>query len=192
VRLLLDTLLEAGQGLRRELALPPPAPDAARPADAVPARRPGGSGTGEVAGRARAGDDPALLEQLLALPRVHLVVDGYNVTKLGYGTLPLQAQRERLLRGAAALAARSGAEVTVVFDGADVARAPGAAVRGVRVLFSLPGQSADDLVRRLVAAEPPGRPVVVVSSDREVADGVRAGGARPVASAALLRLLERG
>ena len=26
-------------------------------------------------------DDPALLDQLLALPRVHLVVDGYNVTK---------------------------------------------------------------------------------------------------------------
>ena len=35
---------------------------------------------------------------------------------------------------------------------------------------------ADDVIRELVAAEPPGRPVVVVTSDREVAtDVVRAG-----------------
>jgi hypothetical protein len=34
--------------------------------------------------------------------------------------------------------------------------------------------------------------VVVVSSDREVADGVRSAGARAVSAAALLRRLERG
>ncbi|RJK97207.1 RNA-binding protein [Vallicoccus soli] len=195
LRLLLDTLLEAGQGLRRELALPPVAPGAPRPADAVAAqeaRAPDGAGVTDVPGRARPEEDPGALEQLLGLPRVHLLVDGYNVTKLGYGGLPLQDQRERLVRGAAALAARHGAEVTVVFDGADVERAPAVRERGVRVLFSRPGRTADELVRRLVAAEPQGRPVVVVSSDREVADGVRARGARPVASAALLRLLGRG
>jgi predicted RNA-binding protein with PIN domain len=60
------------------------------------------------------------------------------------------------------------------------------------VLFSRPGEIADDLIRRLAAAEPPGRVVVVVSSDREVADGVARSGARPVASVALLRLLGRG
>ena len=48
------------------------------------------------------------------------------------------------------------------------------------MLFSKPGETADELIRRLVRAEPPGRPVVVVSSDREVADGVRRSGARPV------------
>jgi predicted RNA-binding protein with PIN domain len=63
--------------------------------------------------------------------------------------------------------------------------------RGVRVLFSAPGEIADELIRRLVAAEPPGRPVVVVSSDREVADGVRRSGARPVPSAMLLNRLAR-
>ena len=61
-----------------------------------------------------------------------------------------------------------------------------------RVLFSEAGTTADDLVRRLVRAEPPGRPVVVVSSDKEVASGVRAAGARPVPATALLRLLARG
>ena len=65
-------------------------------------------------------------------------------------------------------------------------------VRGVRVLFSEPDEIADELIRRLVRAEPPGRVVVVVSSDREVAEGVRRSGARPVPSAALVRLLARG
>jgi predicted RNA-binding protein with PIN domain len=121
------------------------------------------------------------------------VVDGYNVTKAGYGTLSLEAQRNRLLAGLSGLAAQTGAEMTAVFDGA-VRDSPvaTAAPRGVRLLFSAPGQIADDLIRELVRAEPVGRPVVVVSSDREVADSVRAMGARPVGSAALLRRLARG
>ncbi len=189
LRLLLDTVLESAQGLRRELALPPAA---LRPAETVDAVTPGDVSPQEVAHRALAEDDPALLDQLLALPQVHLVVDGYNVTKTGYPSMPLEKQRLRLLGGLAGLAAQSGAEVTCVFDGAELA-APVllAPPRGVRVLFSRPGQTADELIRRLVRAEPPGRPVVVVSADREVADGVARAGARPVASALLLRRLSR-
>jgi predicted RNA-binding protein with PIN domain len=82
--------------------------------------------------------------------------------------------------------------VTVVFDGAErtlstALKAP----RGVRLLFSRRGETADEVLRRLVRHEPEGRPVVVVSSDREVADGITAAGATAVPSAALLRLLER-
>ena len=50
----------------------------------------------------------------------------------------------------------------------------------MRVLFSRKGETADELIRRLVRAEPAGRPVVVISSDREVADGVRRHGAYPL------------
>ncbi len=189
LRLLLDTVLEASQGLRRELALPPVSD---RPADTVEAVSPGSLSPKDVARRALAEDDPQLLDQLLALPQAHLVVDGYNVTKTGYPALPLEKQRLRLLGGLAGLAAQSGAEVTCVFDGADLA-APVllAPPRGVRVLFSKAGTTADELIRRLVRAEPSGRPVVVVSADREVADGVAAAGARPVASTLLLRRLSR-
>jgi predicted RNA-binding protein with PIN domain len=190
VRLLLDTVLEAAQGLRRELALPPVS---TRPADTVEAMAPPASGPGQVAARAMAADDPALLDQLLALPQAHLVVDGYNVTKTGYPALSLSEQRLRLLGGLAVLAAQSGAEITCVFDGADLATpVPLTAPRKVRVLFSRPGETADELIRRLVRAEPPGRAVTVVSTDREVADGVRAAGARPVPATMLLRRLARG
>ncbi|MEU3919475.1 NYN domain-containing protein [Streptomyces sp. NBC_00879] len=189
LRLLLDTVLDAAQGLRRELALPPAA---LHPADTVDAVEPGRMSPKDIAARALSETDPALLDQLLALPQAHLVVDGYNVTKTGYPTMPLEKQRLRLLGGLSVLAAQTGAEITCVFDGAELA-APVllAPPRGVRVLFSKAGVSADELIRQLVRAEPPGRPVVVVSTDREVADGVAKAGARPVTSALLLKRLSR-
>ncbi|NGO76593.1 RNA-binding protein [Streptomyces sp. YC504] len=189
VRLLLDTLLESAQGLRRELALPPVD---VRPAETVDAVEPGRMSPKDIAARALSEADPAILDQLLALPQAHLVVDGYNVTKTGYPTMPLEKQRLRLLGGLSALAAQTGAEVTCVFDGAELA-APVllAPPRGVRVLFSKPGVTADELIRQLVRAEPPGRPVTVVSTDREVADGVAKAGARPVPSVMLLKRLSR-
>ena len=190
LRLLLDTVVDAASGLRRELALPP--------ADVRPADLVGAAPTATSPPRAgpavqgRDDDDPATLAQLLALPQVHLIVDGYNVTKTGYGTLPLVEQRRRLVDSLAGLGARTGAEVTCCFDGAEVDASGAWRSRGVRVMFSDPGVTADDLVRRLVRAEPAGRPVVVVSSDGEVRRGVRAAGARPVPAQALLRLLSRG
>jgi predicted RNA-binding protein with PIN domain len=192
LRLLLDTVLDAASGLRRELALPPRDTMAIRPADTVEAVKPGTISPKDIARRALSENDPALLDQLLALPQAHLVVDGYNVTKTGYPSLPLEKQRLRLLGGLSVLAAQSGAEVTCVFDGADLdAPVLLAPPRGVRVLFSKAGETADELIRRLVRAEPPGRPIVVVSADREVADGVARAGARPVASTLLLRRLAR-
>ena len=182
--LLLETVSGAVQGLRRELAL---TPTDERPGDTVSAA----TAAAAAAGILPRGDDPALLSRLLELPQVHLVVDGYNVTKTGYGDLPLAAQRKRLTQGLAVLAARTGAEVTVVYDGADRPPAMPATPRGVRVLFSQPGQTADEVIRRLVAAEPTGRPVVVVSADKEVADGVKRSGAYPIPSASLLARLER-
>jgi predicted RNA-binding protein with PIN domain len=190
LRVLLDALNDVTKGLRSELDLPA---GISKPADTVTAVEPSPPDHRTMPGRALRDDDPALLDQLLMLPQVHLIVDGYNVTKTGYGDLPLADQRARLLSGLAGLHAQTKAEVTCVFDGAELdAPVAAAAPRGVRVRFSAPGQTADELIGRLVRAEPPGRAVVVVSSDREVEDSARRGGARPVSSALLLRRLGRG
>jgi predicted RNA-binding protein with PIN domain len=173
--LLIDTLTEAAAGIRRELSLPAPA---VRPADTV--------ASAESAGQRRVVSDPAALDALLAMPNLHLVVDGYNVTKTGYGELPLADQRARLVGSLAALAARSGAEITVAFDGGRRPPAMPPAPRGVRVLFSAPDEIADDLIRRLVEAEPPGRALLVVSSDRQVALDAGRAGAWTAESAVLL------
>ncbi len=176
--LLVDTLVQAAAGVRRELSL---SPAALRPADAV------SSAEGE-AGR-RSADDPAALDQLLALPHVHVVIDGYNVTKSGYGELSLADQRARLIGALAPLAAQSGAEITVAFDGGAKPPVQPATPRGVRVLFSAADEIADDLIRRLVAAEPPGRAVVVVTSDRQVVTDTARAGAWTVPSSVLLARL---
>ena len=113
-----------------------------------------------------------------------------NVSRTAWDSSSLEAQRTRLLSALAPLVARTGAETTVVFDAAQAAARPLVrAPRGVRVLFSPVGVLADDVIRRLVEAEPPGRPVVVVTSDREVADDVVRAGFRAVGSPALLGLI---
>ncbi|WP_410599966.1 NYN domain-containing protein [Amycolatopsis sp. lyj-90] len=179
--LLLDTIEGAVGGLRRELSV---SARGQRPADMVRGATSGLGAGGKI-------QDVTALDRHLALPNVHLIVDGYNVTKTGYPELALSDQRDRLIHQLSALAARTSAEVTVVFDGAGVLSVPAAVPRGVRVLFSERGVLADDVIRSLVAAEPPGRPMVVASTDRAVADSVRRKGAHPVPSAVLVSRLSR-
>jgi predicted RNA-binding protein with PIN domain len=196
LRVLLDTVTAGAAGIRRELDLPAAA---VRPADLVEGEVPSDvAGLGETLAalrRGRAADDPAIVDEILQVPGVHVIVDGYNVTKLGYASLTLEDQRSRLVGGLGALAARSaGAELTCVFDATAAATRPTAAgsPRGVRVLFSALGELADQLIVRLASAEPAGRPVVVVTNDREVVTAVRRLGAEALPSAALLGRLDRG
>ncbi|MCC2319930.1 NYN domain-containing protein [Cellulomonas xiejunii] len=184
VRLLLDTVVDAATGLRAELALPPVRD---LPADLV---APGVDGPHvRPTSRGRSVGDPALLDDLLRLPRAHLLVDGYNVSKTGWPHTTLADQRRLLVDGMAALAAQTGAEVTCCFDGQAGHRAA-PPVRGVRVLFTA-GETADDLLRQLVAAEPPGRVLVVATSDREVVEDVERAGAWAVPAATLVERLRR-
>ncbi|MFG1812757.1 NYN domain-containing protein [Kribbella sp. NPDC049174] len=185
-RLLLDTLLEAASGLRRELALPPGGE--LRPADTVAGMEPSAAPIGRTA----PDDDPALFDELLALPQVHLIIDGYNVTKTAWPNSPLHSQRQRLVTALGALVAQRRIEVTVVFDGAELSgpvqlNPP----RGVRVRFSPAGVIADEVIRQLVRAEPPGRPIVVVSTDREVAESIIAMGARSLSATTLISRIAR-
>lgn len=185
--LLLDTLEGSVAGLRREIGADQMGADMTagpRPAETISGVRTHSATTGEVA-------DLAGLDRLLALPAVHLIVDGYNVTKTGYPELTLADQRDRLAHQLAALAARASVEVTLVFDGADVVAVPHAGPRGVRVLFSDPGVQADDVIRDLVEAEPRGRQIVVATSDRAVVSSVRRRGAYAVSSAVLLERINR-
>ncbi len=76
------------------------------------------------------------------------------------------------------------------FDGQEGQGAAGSYARGVRVLFAV-GEIADDLIRRLVHAEPPGRVIVVVTNDQEVVRDVEATGAWVVPSGTLMARIQR-
>lgn len=179
-KVLLEVLQGSVTGLAEELGLPSSTP---APADLVPARPPEEP---ELPLRLHSGE--ALLTAL-SLPRCHLLVDGYNISKGLWPALTLQQQRDRLVAALRALQSRTSAEVTVVFDGADVAGVPSLAGTAVRVRFSPPGEPADRVLVALVAAEPSGRPMVVASSDNAVASGARRAGARSVDREVLAELL---
>jgi predicted RNA-binding protein with PIN domain len=188
-RLLLDSVIDAAAGLRRELALPPAS---GAPGDRLEASM-ASEGTRQPTSAGSLGPASAtLLEQYLALPRARLIVDGYNVSMSAWPASSLETQRTRLLRGLAPVVARTRVEATVVFDAASSAVRPVVNTpRGVKVVFSPEGVIADRVISDLVAVEPEGRVVIVVSSDQEVARDASSAGARSVAAEALVGLLAR-
>ena len=189
VRLLLDTIVDAASGLRSELALPPladlPADLVSPPTDHA-AVRPGSRG--------RSVDDPALLDELLRQPWAHLVVDGYNVSKAGFGELSLAEQRRRLVDGLAVVAARTGAEVTCCFDGQEGQAQPSGGPLGTPAASgccSRWGRSPTTSSAGSSRRSHPGGSLVVVTSDREVVRDVETAGAWVVPSSTLVTRLQR-
>jgi predicted RNA-binding protein with PIN domain len=172
--------------LRRATGLEVEAAPAAAAAPRRPERReplpvPGGRGA----------DDPETLAAWMATDGVLVLVDGYNVTKhpLGFPERSLEDQRTLLLDLCRRLARRFGAAVTVVFDGGTIEPIPSRLPLGpVEVVFTDAGRTADDEIVARTNATPPGRPVVVVSSDNELRERVGALGASVTRSSSLLGL----
>ncbi|MCD6406097.1 MAG: NYN domain-containing protein [Planctomycetes bacterium] len=117
---------------------------------------------------------------------LHIVVDGYNFlhasrdTDWDFTALSLEEAREAIV---AFLAVHRGAlreKVTVVFDGTRsvVYGAKSENTRGVEVIFSEPGETADEVICRMVAGSPNPRAFLVVTADRAIRNAVQASGAR--------------
>lgn len=136
-------------------------------------------------------DSARAAEHLLRVPGALIVVDGYNVSKLAWPDVALDEQRQRELDVVDDVARRYGAEVTVVFDGAEVVGAHARRRRLARVVYSPAGVTADDVITETVTATPPARPVVVVTNDRAVQRSVAAVGANVVSSDAFLAVARR-
>lgn len=137
------------------------------------------------------GDSEAAGEHLLRTTDVVVLVDGYNVAKLGWPGLALDRQRDLCIDAAENLARRWGCLIHIVFDGASVIGAAARARRLVRVSFSPEGVIADDVLRAEVAALDLDRPVVVVTNDKAIIADVRVAGANVIASDTFLALARR-
>lgn len=142
--------------------------------------------------RARSG------EHHLVVPdaRRRLLVDGNNVV----GSRPDGWWRDRpgatrrLVDALQAFARRTGDEVTVVFDGRPLTDLPEGAHDGVRVAYARrAGRDAGDdrIVEEITNDEDPAA-LVVVTSDRALAERARALHAQVEGASALIRELESG
>lgn len=104
---------------------------------------------------------------------IHIVIDGYNLIRQSptLRTIEhrgLEEGREALLRYLDSYRKVKHHPVTVVFDGTDVDYGMENMLRwkNIQVLFSRLGESADAVIKRIVARER--ERIVVVSSDREI------------------------
>ncbi len=110
------------------------------------------------------------------------LVDGNNLTgqserwrKSGTGA------RRVLLDDLAAFASQRGVRIVVVFDGApERFFADGASYKGVGVRYAQRGSNADERIKEIVEASRERRTLFVVTSDRQLANYVRACGAKTV------------
>ena len=123
-----------------------------------------------------------------------ILVDGYSVIHAwpelrAKHRRRLASARDELIRLLTRFSDESGKAVAIVFDGGK-SSSPTAAisesVRGVEVLYSKRGQTADDIIERCVAMSKNPEAILVVTDDgaeRRLCEGFGA----PVASAAELR-----
>ncbi|MEQ1703071.1 MAG: NYN domain-containing protein, partial [Ilumatobacteraceae bacterium] len=137
------------------------------------------------------GNSEAAAEHLLRTSDVVVLVDGYNVAKLGWPGLTLEQQRDRCIEACENIARRWGTLLHVIFDGATVVGARASGRRLVRVSYSPDGVIADDVLRAEVAALEVDRPVVVVTNDQAVVTDIRAAGANSLSSDAFLAVARR-
>lgn len=118
-----------------------------------------------------------------------VIIDAYNVTIGRLGHLPIADQRERILAACEQLATRTGADIVVAIDGADIAGAHTRSRRHIRVLYSPEGVDADDVIREELGRIPTVRSVIVVTDDRAIRDDARADGANLIDSGVFAELL---
>lgn len=118
---------------------------------------------------------------------LHIVIDGYNLIRqsLTFSVIErrsLEEGRDALLECIASYKRFKHHPITVVFDGADADTHMERRTRrrGIHILFSRPGESADSVIKRIVIRER--ERSVVVTSDREIADFAAKHGAATIES----------
>ena len=104
---------------------------------------------------------------------IHLIVDGYNLIRQSKSFRRLDRQslelgRDSLVDALAEYKKLKAHKITVVFDGAHAPYLAPARdhVKGIRIVFSRSGNSADSVITRMARVER--EKALVVSSDREV------------------------
>ena len=126
---------------------------------------------------------------------MHIIIDGYNLIRQS-DTLR-QAERTSLEEGRKALIRRlvsyrrsRGHRISVVFDGWQ--NGPLSEERdreqGMDILYSCRGERADELIKRMISAA--GEEIVVVTSDRGIADFAERRGYTAIPSPTFERRME--
>jgi hypothetical protein len=118
---------------------------------------------------------------------MHILIDGYNLIRQSeafrrFDRMSLEAGRKALLHSLAGYKKRTGHRVTVVFDACEGGFPTEERDRhaGLHCLYSRRGETADDLIKRMIEGRK--EEFVVVTSDRNIADFASRRGVAAIAS----------
>jgi predicted RNA-binding protein with PIN domain len=127
---------------------------------------------------------------------MHILIDGYNLIRQSaafrcFDRLSLEAGRKALVQSLATYKKQTGHRVTVVFDAWESGFLTEERDRhgGINILYSRRGETADDLIKRMI--ENRKEEFVVVTSDRAIADFASHRGVAAIASPVFESRLER-
>jgi predicted RNA-binding protein with PIN domain len=127
---------------------------------------------------------------------MHIIIDGYNMIRQSdtlrrYEKFSLEAGRDALIQRASIYKKLRGHRVTIVFDGWEGGLTTEERDRqeGIDIIYSRRGEKADDVIKRMV--EKRQEEMVVVTSDRGIADFVNHRGGTTIPSPEFESRIER-
>jgi hypothetical protein len=127
---------------------------------------------------------------------MHIIVDGYNLIRQSdalrrYEKLSLEEGRKALIHSISLYKNQRGHKVTIVFDGwqSGPFEEERDKLSGIDIIFSRKGEKADEVIKRMVQERT--EEIVVVTSDREIADFVGRRGGAAISSQEFEELMRR-
>ena len=134
------------------------------------------------------------IKQVLAI--MHIIIDGYNLIRQSdklrrYEMFSLEDGRKALIRSISLYEKQRGHKVTVVFDGwqGGSVEEERDKLSGIDVIYSRKGEKADEVIKRMVLGS--AEEIVVITSDRDIADFVSRRGGTAISSPDFDKLMER-
>jgi predicted RNA-binding protein with PIN domain len=127
---------------------------------------------------------------------MHIIIDGYNLIRqsisLGrFESFSLQSGRNELIRRSSLYKKSRGHRITIVFDGwaSDPLMEERDREGGIDIIYSRKGEKADEVIKRMVKKGE--EEIVVVTSDRNIADSISRNGGIAISSPEFEAQLER-
>jgi hypothetical protein len=118
---------------------------------------------------------------------MHIIIDGYNLIRQSdalrrHERLSLEAGRNALAKSVSHYRKQKGHKVTIVFDGwqGGPVEEERDKLSGIDIIYSRKGEKADEVIKRMVQER--AEEVVVVTSDRDIADYVSRRGGTAISS----------
>lgn len=121
------------------------------------------------------------LKKIFSQKDLIVLIDGYNISLNAFGDLSLELQRERVVSCATNVESRFHPSCVIVFDGQSEGTR-GRIQSKVHIVFSPAGVTADDVIIERIRVTPKEFPVLVVTSDRNLAARAKGLGCETISS----------